>query len=47
LWGKSEDERKINWVSWDNMCRPLEEGGMGIKLGSFRDMGVENKIREC
>jgi hypothetical protein len=31
LWGGSEDERKINWVKWEKICRPIEEGGLGIK----------------
>jgi hypothetical protein len=30
LWGGSE-ERKLNWVKWEKVCRPLEEGGLGIK----------------
>jgi hypothetical protein len=31
LWGGSEDVRKINWVKWVNVRRPLEEGGLGIR----------------
>ncbi|XP_058759867.1 uncharacterized protein LOC131633168 [Vicia villosa] len=38
LWGGSEDERKINWEKWEKMCRPIEEGGLGIKkLKAFND----------
>jgi hypothetical protein len=29
LWGGCEDERKINWVKWKKVYRPLEEGGWG------------------
>jgi hypothetical protein len=29
LWGGCEDERKINWVKWEKVYRPLEEGGWG------------------
>lgn len=25
-----EVERKINWVKWEKLCRPIEEGGLGI-----------------
>jgi len=25
------DNRSIPWVSWGNICKPLEEGGLGIK----------------
>ncbi|XP_058783098.1 uncharacterized protein LOC131657751 [Vicia villosa] len=36
LWGGGENERKINWVKWDKVCRPIEEGGLGIRrLGLF------------
>jgi len=23
--------KSISWVSWDNVCKPLEEGGLGVK----------------
>ncbi|XP_058726594.1 uncharacterized protein LOC131597954 [Vicia villosa] len=29
LWSGKEDKKCINWVSWDNICRPKEEGGLG------------------
>ncbi|XP_068471476.1 uncharacterized protein [Phaseolus vulgaris] len=28
---KGRDNRSIPWVSWGNICRPPEEGGLGIK----------------
>jgi len=31
LWGWGRENRLISWVSWDNICRPLEEGGLEIK----------------
>lgn len=31
LQGGNEDRRKIAWVSWDQICRPKECGGLGIK----------------
>jgi len=31
LWGWGRENRPIPWVSWDKLCRPLEEGRLGIK----------------
>jgi len=32
-WGQKEKERKMAWVSWEKLCTPKVEGGMG-----FRDL---------
>ncbi|KAH1255145.1 putative ribonuclease H protein [Glycine max] len=31
LWGGSDDERKICWVSWVKIFQEKEEGGLGVK----------------
>ena len=31
LWGWGREKKQISWVSWENVCKPLEEGGLGIK----------------
>ncbi|GAU37373.1 hypothetical protein TSUD_22470 [Trifolium subterraneum] len=31
LWGGASQDRKIAWVSWDNVCRPKNCGGLGIR----------------
>jgi len=31
LWAWGRDNRSIPWVSWGNICKPTEEGGLGIK----------------
>nr|KYP35531.1 Putative ribonuclease H protein At1g65750 family [Cajanus cajan] len=31
LWGADQDNRKINWVAWDVVCRDKIHGGLGIK----------------
>ena len=30
-WGQKDKEQKMAWTSWDNLCRPKAEGGMGFK----------------
>ncbi|XP_068503760.1 uncharacterized protein [Phaseolus vulgaris] len=31
LWGWGSEGRKIAWISWDNICKAKEEGGLGIR----------------
>ena len=30
-WGQRKDEKKIAWLSWEKMCEPKVNGGMGFK----------------
>lgn len=31
LWGWRKDNRSISWVSWETLCKPKQEGGLGFK----------------
>ncbi|XP_042964506.1 uncharacterized protein LOC122298703 [Carya illinoinensis] len=31
LWGSSLGNKKRKWVAWHQMCKPVEEGGIGIR----------------
>ncbi|CAN1153186.1 LINE-1 retrotransposable element ORF2 protein [Linum perenne] len=31
VWGGSNDQRKIHLVSWDVICRPKSQGGLGLR----------------
>lgn len=30
-WGQRHEERKIPWISWENLCEPKGDGGLGFK----------------
>ena len=30
-WGQQKEERKMAWISWDKLCTPKAQGGMGFK----------------
>ncbi|KAL4271167.1 hypothetical protein GQ457_13G010790 [Hibiscus cannabinus] len=38
LWGGSVDKRKIHWVKWEMLCRPVQDGGLG-----FTNFGTQNR----
>jgi len=31
LWGWDHEDRKIAWISWDNVCSPKELEGLGVR----------------
>ena len=37
-WGQKKEERKLAWLSWEKMCEPKCNGGMG-----FKDLKLFNK----
>lgn len=38
LWGGDDHNSKIHWVSWSDICKDKEAGGLGI-----RNIGLFNK----
>ena len=36
-WGRANEKNKIVWLSWDKMCVPKDESGLG-----FRDLKAFN-----
>ncbi|MCI06473.1 ribonuclease H protein, partial [Trifolium medium] len=31
LWGRVKGGRKINWVKWSEVCKPKNQGGLGVR----------------
>ncbi|XP_058765925.1 uncharacterized protein LOC131639447 [Vicia villosa] len=31
LWGGTEEKRKMHWVKWNDLCLPVEKGGLGFR----------------
>lgn len=31
LWGGNEEQKKMSWVKWSQVCKPKHKGGLGIK----------------
>ncbi|OVA12560.1 hypothetical protein BVC80_9013g9 [Macleaya cordata] len=49
FWGSHDGKPKRNWVSWKAICRPVWEGGLGIRnidavVTSFRLKGLWNGV---
>ncbi|XP_031126953.1 uncharacterized protein LOC116029190 [Ipomoea triloba] len=44
LWGHSEDTRKIHIVSWAEVCKPRDEGGLGLRRARDFNMAFLTKL---
>jgi ribonuclease HI len=40
LWGESSDRRKLHLLNWQNITRPKDEGGLGIKHSEYRNKAL-------
>lgn len=38
FWSSNDGEKKCHWLSWNKMCWPIEEGGLGFR--KFEDMAM-------
>ncbi|CAN1123467.1 Putative ribonuclease H protein At1g65750 [Linum perenne] len=44
VWGSTNDCRKIHLVSWDEVCKPKEHGGLGLKKARDLNMAFMMKL---
>ena len=33
--GCEEGKKKVSWVNWDSICKPKNQGGLGVKTWSY------------
>nr|KYP66770.1 Putative ribonuclease H protein At1g65750 family [Cajanus cajan] len=43
LWIRVKESSKICWVKWDQVCKPIKEGGLGIKNVAWFNMSLLGK----
>ena len=39
-WGQKGEEKKMAWISWEKLCIPKSQGGMGFKLLKEFDLAL-------
>ncbi|CAN1195923.1 Putative ribonuclease H protein At1g65750 [Linum perenne] len=44
IWGSSETERKTHLVSWERICQPKENGGLGLKSARVLNRAYMTKL---
>ncbi|CAN1189723.1 Putative ribonuclease H protein At1g65750 [Linum perenne] len=44
VWGSTSEERKVHLVSWDHICRPRNQGGLGLRLARHLNMAYLIKL---
>lgn len=44
LWKDKEDDKKLSLIKWDNICEPIECGGLGIKKPQCQNEALGDKL---
>lgn len=44
VWGDSPEKKKIHLVKWEQVCKPLEEGGLGIRDTRTNNLANLSKV---
>lgn len=43
LWGSTLETKSIHWVGWNKICRPMDQGGLGIRSIRETNRALLNK----
>ncbi|CAN1147350.1 Putative ribonuclease H protein At1g65750 [Linum perenne] len=44
VWGSSRGDKKIHLMPWEQICRPKEEGGLGLRLSRQLNLAYMTKL---
>lgn len=44
IWGSTEAKKKIHLIAWDNLCKPKENGGLGLRSMSKSNISFMAKM---
>ncbi|CAN1181654.1 Putative ribonuclease H protein At1g65750, partial [Linum perenne] len=44
VWGSTNEARKTHLVAWENVCKPKEEGGLGLKMARLLNRAYMMKL---
>lgn len=47
-WGENEEKKKIHMIKWSELCKPINEGGLGIRHTKSKNLALLAKTcRRC
>ncbi|CAN1126042.1 Putative ribonuclease H protein At1g65750 [Linum perenne] len=44
VWGSSDEVRKVHLVSWEQICKPKDDGGLGLKMARHLNRAYMMKL---
>ncbi|KAE8657297.1 Calcium-dependent protein kinase 3 [Hibiscus syriacus] len=47
LWGSRGDKKRMHWVLWDYICRPLSGGGLGMADLKPKNIKLMEPLEDC
>lgn len=44
LWGETDNKRKVHLVNWDTVCKPKNNGGLGLRKSVDNNTAINSKL---